>query len=61
MILRSSATGPAGEKKGCENVVDGSMDNAVTPAATPMVAFKNLRRPAGVLADIIWMVYFYRS
>jgi hypothetical protein len=34
------------------------MDNAVAPVATPMVAFKNLRRPEGVLAEIIWMVYF---
>jgi len=34
------------------------MDSAVAPVATPTVAFKNFRRPEGVLIDIIWMVYF---
>jgi hypothetical protein len=53
MILRS-LVGSVGEKEGWENVADGSMDNAVAPVATPMVAFKNLRRPE--LVAIIWMV-----
>lgn len=38
-------------------MVEGKRDSAVAPVATPMVAFKNFRRPEGMFAGVIWMVF----